>query len=104
MAETYLSDTQVAARYGVHRTTPWRWAKTELSFPKPFVLSPGCTRSKPPNRKPAPLDVGRGLAVSWSTGLRIKYSASRSATQGRSKKREIIEQLGRSPLHGVERT
>ncbi|MAQ46131.1 MAG: AlpA family transcriptional regulator [Confluentimicrobium sp.] len=46
MAETYLSDTQVAARYGVHRTTPWRWAKTELSFPKPFVLSPGCTRWK----------------------------------------------------------
>lgn len=46
MAETYLSDTQVAARYGVHRTTPWRWAKTDLSFPKPFVLSPGCTRWK----------------------------------------------------------
>ena len=30
MAETYLSDIQIAARYGVHRTTPWRW----LDLPK----------------------------------------------------------------------
>lgn len=46
MAETYLSDTQVAARYGVHRSTPWRWAKTDPFFPKPVSLSPGCTRWK----------------------------------------------------------
>ncbi|MCA0857278.1 helix-turn-helix transcriptional regulator [Phaeobacter italicus] len=46
MAETYLSDTQVAARYGVHRSTPWRWAKTDPFFPKPVPLSPGCTRWK----------------------------------------------------------
>lgn len=44
MPETYLSDSQVAARYGVHRSTPWRWAKTDPSFPTPITLSPGCTR------------------------------------------------------------
>lgn len=46
MAETYLSDTQLAARYGVHRTTLWRWAKTDPTFPKPVSLSSGCTRWK----------------------------------------------------------
>lgn len=44
MPETYLSDLQVAARYGVHRSTPWRWAKSEQGFPAPVTLSPGCTR------------------------------------------------------------
>lgn len=44
--QTYLSDVEVAARYGVHRTTPWRWAQTDESFPKPVALSPGCTRWK----------------------------------------------------------
>ncbi|MBY0136349.1 helix-turn-helix transcriptional regulator [Paracoccus yeei] len=44
--ETYLSDLQLAARYGVHRTTPWGWAKTDPCFPKPLKLSPGCTRWK----------------------------------------------------------
>lgn len=46
MAEIYLPDTRVAARYGVHRTTPWRWDKTDPTFPKPVRLSPGCTRWK----------------------------------------------------------
>jgi prophage regulatory protein len=46
MAETYLSDAQLAARYGVHRTTPWRWAKSANTFPKPVMLTPGCTRWK----------------------------------------------------------
>jgi prophage regulatory protein len=46
MPETYLTDLQVAARYSVHRTTPWRWAKTNSKFPKPVVLSQGCTRWK----------------------------------------------------------
>lgn len=46
MAETYLSDTQVSARYGVHRMTCWRWAKSDPTFPKPVKLSPGCTRWK----------------------------------------------------------
>lgn len=46
MAETYLSDTQLSVRYDVHRTTPWRWAKTQPDFPKPVILTPGCTRWK----------------------------------------------------------
>lgn len=46
MSETYASDTQLAARYGVHRTTLWRWAKNDLTFPEPISLSPGCTRWK----------------------------------------------------------
>lgn len=44
MAHTYLSDTQVAARYSVHRSTPWRWLKADPNFPAPVTLSPGCTR------------------------------------------------------------
>ncbi len=46
MPETYMSDLQVAARDSVHRATPWRWAKSDPTFPKPIVLSPGCTRWK----------------------------------------------------------
>lgn len=44
MANIFLTDAQIAARYGVHRTTPWRWAKTDRTFPKPVKLSSGCTR------------------------------------------------------------
>jgi prophage regulatory protein len=44
MAEKYIADTDGADRYGVHRTTWWRWARTDPSFPKPIKLSPGCTR------------------------------------------------------------
>lgn len=44
--ETYLSDIQLAARYSVHRTTPWRWAKSDPTFPTPVTLTPGCTRWK----------------------------------------------------------
>ena len=40
---TYLTDKQVAARYGVSRVTPWRWAK-ESDFPNPVQLTTGCTR------------------------------------------------------------
>jgi predicted DNA-binding transcriptional regulator AlpA len=39
----YLSDKQIAKKFGVHRTTVWRWIKT-CGFPKPVTLSPGCTR------------------------------------------------------------
>lgn len=46
MAHTYLSDIQVAFRYGVHRSTPWRWVKADPNFPSPVVLTPGCTRWK----------------------------------------------------------
>lgn len=45
MADTYLSDTQLAARYNVHRATLWRWAQTG-QFPRPVSLTPGCTRWK----------------------------------------------------------
>lgn len=44
--ETYLTDIQLAARYSVHRTTPWRWAKDDPTFPKPVKLSPQCSRWK----------------------------------------------------------
>ncbi|QBX35157.1 AlpA family phage regulatory protein [Paracoccus liaowanqingii] len=46
MADIYLSDTQLASRYGVHRSTPWRWVKTDPQFPKPVSLTKGCTRWK----------------------------------------------------------
>jgi prophage regulatory protein len=46
VVHTYLSDQQVARRYGVHRSTPWRWVKADPTFPKPVILSPGCTRWK----------------------------------------------------------
>lgn len=39
----YLSDKQVAERYGVHRATPWRWAEAQ-DFPAPVKITPGCTR------------------------------------------------------------
>lgn len=44
MTDTFLSDVQVASRYGVHRATPWRWVKSDPTFPKPVSLTPGCTR------------------------------------------------------------
>jgi prophage regulatory protein len=44
MQTVYVSDVQVAKRYGVHRMTPWRWLKSDPTFPKPIKLTPGCTR------------------------------------------------------------
>ena len=41
--QLYLSDKQLAARYGVHRTSVWRWLR-ENNLPKPVKLSPGCTK------------------------------------------------------------
>lgn len=46
MAQIYLSDIQIAARYNSHRSWPWRRAKLDPNFPKPVKLSPGCTRWK----------------------------------------------------------
>ncbi len=43
MPDTYLTDRDIAARYSVHRTTPWRWA-AQGRFPKPVKLSPQVTR------------------------------------------------------------
>lgn len=46
MSHTYCSDTQLALRYSVHRSTLWRWVKTDPTFPQPVKLSAGCTRWK----------------------------------------------------------
>ena len=46
IAETYLSDRQLGARFSVHHLTPRRWLKTDPTFPQPFNLTPGCTRWK----------------------------------------------------------
>lgn len=40
----FLSDLQIAERWGVTRTTIWRWRKKDPSFPKPIQFSAGCTR------------------------------------------------------------
>lgn len=42
----YLTDKQVAVRFGVNRVTVWRWRKTDPTFPQPLQLSPGCVRFK----------------------------------------------------------
>jgi len=39
----YVSDSNLAERYGVSRPTIWRWAKAGR-LPAPVQLSPGCTR------------------------------------------------------------
>ena len=43
---TYLTDSQIAERWGVHRTFPWRQAKKLPEFPQPVKLSEGVTRWK----------------------------------------------------------
>jgi prophage regulatory protein len=35
MPETYLSDRQIAARYGVHHLTTRRWVREDPTFPRP---------------------------------------------------------------------
>ena len=42
----YLSDRQVAERYGIARQTVWAWLRKDPDFPRPIMLSPGCTRWK----------------------------------------------------------
>lgn len=42
----YLKDADVAERYGVSRTSVWRWQKKDPKFPAPVKLSDGCTRWK----------------------------------------------------------
>lgn len=44
LSQKFLSDRQVAARYGVTRTSIWRWLKTLEAFPEPIKLSEGCSR------------------------------------------------------------
>lgn len=41
--DVYLTDRQVAARLGIHRSTVWRWAAVGL-FPVPVKLAGGTTR------------------------------------------------------------
>ncbi|WP_083925133.1 helix-turn-helix domain-containing protein [Thioalkalivibrio sp. ALJ15] len=42
-SDTYLTDRDLAARYRVHRTTPWRWVERG-NFPAPVRLQRGVTR------------------------------------------------------------
>ena len=39
----YLTDEDLASRYGVARTSIWRWAN-EGHFPRPIKLAPSTTR------------------------------------------------------------
>lgn len=41
--ETFLTDKQIAARYSVHKITPWNWAR-KGAFPQPVKLTSRCTR------------------------------------------------------------
>lgn len=41
--QRYVSDRQLAERYGVHRATIWRWSQQGL-LPEPVSLSDQCTR------------------------------------------------------------
>ena len=43
MKETYLSDQDIAKRYGVTRQAIWRWHR-EGDFPRVVRLSAGCSR------------------------------------------------------------
>jgi predicted DNA-binding transcriptional regulator AlpA len=42
--ERYLSVRDVASRYGVGRSTIWRWSSEDGTFPNPIHLSTGITR------------------------------------------------------------
>jgi len=42
--EKYLSDADLGERFGVARTSIWRWVNATPDFPKPIKLSGGCTR------------------------------------------------------------
>lgn len=44
MTTIYIAVAEIAARYRVHRSTVWRWAKFDPDFPQPVTLTPGCTR------------------------------------------------------------
>ncbi|KAB8180171.1 AlpA family phage regulatory protein [Lysobacter maris] len=41
--QRYLSDRDLAVRYGINRATVWRWSDAG-TLPQPVKLSPGCTR------------------------------------------------------------
>lgn len=56
----YLSDQQVAKRYGVSRPTVWRWA-SEGRLPHPIRLSPGCTRWQLPMLEEFEADIQKAM-------------------------------------------
>lgn len=42
---TFVTDKQLAERFGVHRSTIWRWEGGNAEgFPKSIQLSPNCRR------------------------------------------------------------
>lgn len=45
----YLSDRQLAERYGVTEVTVWRWHRDDPTFPRAVKLSGGTTRWKLPD-------------------------------------------------------
>lgn len=45
----FLSDKQLAHRWGVTRQTVWRWHRNDVCFPSPVKLSSGCTRWRLPD-------------------------------------------------------
>lgn len=44
MADIFLSDKQIMERYEISRNTVWRWVRERPDMPRPFKLTPGCTR------------------------------------------------------------
>ncbi len=66
--ESFLSDHEVAARYGISRAAIWRWVRRNQDFPKPIKLSPGTTR--------------------WRLNDLVRFEVSR--TQGQAGLRETV--------------
>ena len=46
MNPAYLSDQDLARRWGVARPTIWRWHREQAEFPRCVKLAPGCSRWK----------------------------------------------------------
>lgn len=44
MNQIYIRDTEIGRRLSVSRQTIWRLVRSDNSFPKPYRLTPGCTR------------------------------------------------------------
>jgi len=67
--DTYLSDRQCAARFGVSRATIWRWTQAG-NFPQPVRLSSCCTRWR------------RADVETWEAALGSKTAAEIMAEKG----------------------
>jgi predicted DNA-binding transcriptional regulator AlpA len=44
MSSKWLTDKQLAERYGCSRTWVWQMAKADSTFPKPVKFTAGCSR------------------------------------------------------------